>query len=199
MDEQQLRGTGRRDVEVLASRLLSSEILHGRNIATAKEIRNWYNDFKRNTSRRAAAVLLSTLLEYYRRTRPRETVYDCAFSLILDGKFAMRWKTLFPESKVTSDKITQDPWSLLTISDISSCREKNNKEEEEYVAYYRAILLSLSEGEGGPASLCRPPPPLLVKCRRPRILSVQRLRDETERLYKLATGMVDVIEAEGQM
>lgn len=193
MDEQELKRRGRRDVEVLASRLLSSEILYGRNIASAKEIRNWYNDFKLNTSRRAAAILLSTLLEYYRRGRPQETAYDCAFDLILYGKFEMEWKNLFPQSKVTCEKIKKDPWNLLTISDML-CREKNNKEEEDYVAYYRAILFE----EGGPTShqpLCH----RRRKCRRPRIVSFQRLNNETPRLHKLAIKMVNVIEARGQI
>nr|AKS10624.1 wsv419-like protein [Metopaulias depressus WSSV-like virus] len=206
MDEQQLKGRRgrRRDVEILASRLLSSEILHGRNIASAKEIRNWYNDFKLDTCRRAAAVLLSTLLEYYRRGKPQRTVYDYTFNLILDSKFEMGWKNLFPKSKVSCEKIIKDPWSLLTISDMLCTKKKHKEEGEEYVAYYRAILLSLSE-EGGQASyqlLCHSPPPLLVndiKCKRPRIVSVQLLRDETTRLYKLAMGMVNVIEAQGQI
>ena len=100
----------------------------------------------------------------------------------------MEWKNLFPGSKVTCENITKDPWSLLTISDMF-CQEKTNKEEkEEYVTYYRAILWSLP----GPATSYQP----IIS---PRIVSVQRLRDETERLYKLAKDMLNIIEAHGQI
>ena len=118
------------------------------------------------------------------------------FKLFLDDEFEIKWKTLFPESKVSREKITKDPWSLVTISDMS-CKEIVNKEEdEEYVAYYRKILLSL----GPTAASYRQPVlrsssfPLFVKCKRPRFISFQGLRNEGERLYNLARDMVNVLE-----
>lgn len=155
-------------------------------------------------------MLLSTLLEYYRREIPQENIHGHVFRLILDDKFKKGWKKLFPESKVTCEKIAKDPWNVLTISDMFY-REKNINEEEEYVACYRAILSSLLYEEDGSASYChrrrfslpvrrrRIVTVQRLACRRPRIVSVQRLNDEIERLLKLAYDMVDVIEAQGRI
>ena len=186
MNEQQKQ----REVEII-TRLLLSET-DGKHPSTDK-IWNRYNNFKLNTSKRAAVVLLSTLVEYYRLGF---RAYDEKFNLILNTTFKTNWKELFPESKVTCEKIVNDPWSLITISD-TFLQQGKNKEKYEYEFYHKIFLESLFRNT---TTTCDHRSPFLLannKYRPPRIVSIQRLSNETERLSKIATSMVFIIEAKG--
>ena len=188
----------KRDVEVLASRLLSSKVLYGRNIASAGEIRRWYIDFKLETSRRAAIILLSALLEYYRcrQIGGEVSCYDAAFGLILTTVFEAEWTKLFPGTTLTCTRILEEPWSLATISEVYNKHPTASLfcNSNDYELCCKAMLL---EGTASPLDVdvsdCG------NKYRQLRIVSIQRTRDITDRLYKVAKNMQDILLAQGQL
>ena len=194
MDERGKRKNGRRtkrDVEILASGLLSSKVLYGRNIASAKEIRRWYNDFKLDTSKRAAVILLSVLLEYYRRRRGGGDIscYDAAFGLLLTSVFETEWNRLFPGTTVTRKRILEEPWSLLTINEVYN-KHPVDSQSHGYEMCCKAILLEETDIKVDYRG---------KKYQRSCVVSVQRTRGITERLYKLAMCMQHVLQARGQI
>nr|BDT63003.1 MAG: wsv419-like protein [Trachysalambria curvirostris nimavirus] len=184
-------------VEVHASRLLSAQTLYGREIATSEHIRQWYADYRRETSRRAASVLLSVLVHYYRHRQPT-SMYDTLFRLMLARLFTSHWRSLFPLSTIECAKVVTEPRSLPTIEDIyrrqsTPCYDDGSTRERDYALCCENLLLA--------TVTMRPEKNSLSRCmyKHPPIVSALSTRLEMERLYKIAKSMTEVLELGGRL
>nr|BDT62677.1 MAG: wsv419-like protein [Metapenaeus ensis nimavirus]GBG35483.1 wsv419-like protein [Metapenaeus ensis nimavirus] len=180
-------------LEVHAGRLLSAQALHGRDVAAPHDVRRWYADFRLETSRRAASVLLSTLIYYFRR-RQRLSNCDRIFKLMLSELLGKYWKTLFPGPGIECSKVIEEPWSLPTIADTYHSRYPAMKDlEQGYVSCCERLLLAISPKRSGPE------PPPISKCRLLSVVSTSRLETDMDCLYKIACNMRQVLELEGRL
>ncbi|MPD02565.1 hypothetical protein E2C01_098154 [Portunus trituberculatus] len=104
------------DVEVHAGRLLSSQVFLSKDVVPShEEIRLWYDKYKKETCHRAAAVLLSAILEFYRL--PSNTHLRSFNLLVMSTEHV--WRRLFLDpATVTCDTITADPWNIPTLDEI---------------------------------------------------------------------------------
>lgn len=102
------------DVEVHASRLLTSQVFLSTDGPSHERIREWYNNYREETTRRAAAILLSTLLEFYRL--PFTTHMEVFNLMVLSSKHV--WRNKLNAGAVTCDSIINEPWEIPTIEEI---------------------------------------------------------------------------------
>ena len=159
-------------MEIFTSRLLSSENL-------CKRLNKQITHFKLETYKCAASVMLSALLEHYRFNERAQDNYF--FNLVLYSNFKEKWNKLFPESTITCEKIINNPWSILTISDMTS--QRGTEKEEDFVRYYRLLLIGINNSYDSQRILF----PTV------RVTSVHQIKTEKERLYCIVNQMNNIL------
>ncbi|AAL33421.1 hypothetical protein SWSSV_gp138 [White spot syndrome virus] len=175
------------DVELHASRLLSSGLLHPREPSTLSDMRQFYFDYKQETTKRAAIILLNTLLEYYRT--PSEE-WEIPFNLLLNV-MNNKWSTLIPGVKISAGIISKLPWTMKTMYEIVSSPNNNNNNGDYYSTCRRMVMEY-------PIGGLLHTPAITNKYPRSRMVTCTKGKDH-QKLYDISRQMFDIIEANGQL
>nr|BDT63088.1 MAG: wsv419-like protein [Sicyonia whispovirus] len=108
------RAVGPLKLEVLPGRLLPPEVFPWEDTEANRSLLEHLRLYREKTSERAAAVLLSGLLEYYRRPLP--ALYR-EFAIVLAAADPV-WRRLFPGGSLTSAMIAGTPWTVPTVFEL---------------------------------------------------------------------------------